>query len=227
LRGFKQNVGDIHLYIKLVNELSVLSHRGTLLIVRKSKIKPAAKEHSMKLRYALGIFSCFLLMWTPLLYSAEAPELSVRQAIQINAPANEVWDVVSDFGGIHNWLIFIKDTKITLGKNRQKGAIRLLTRGNGTKIEERLVAYDPSNMTASYSYVQGVPLSSDYYSTMTVKSISKGLSQVEWKATFRRVHYWRDTPPGARDDETLVKLYNKIYEVGLKGIKDKIESGSI
>ncbi|MDC1312322.1 SRPBCC family protein, partial [Burkholderiales bacterium] len=132
----------------------------------------------MILRNLLCAISSLFLIYAPSGYTAEAPELSVRHTIVINAPTEKVWDIVSDFGGLHQWLIFIADTKIVLGKNRQQGAIRLLTRSNGTKVEERLVEYDPYNMTASYTYVQGKPLSSDYYSTMTVKELEDGQSQV-------------------------------------------------
>ncbi len=181
----------------------------------------------MILRYFLSAISSFFLIYVPSGFAVEAPELSVRHTIAINAPSEKVWDIVSDFGGLHQWLIFIEDTKITLGKNRQQGAIRLLTRRNGTKIEERLVEYDPYNMTASYTYVQGQPLSSDYYSTMTVVELNDGQSQVEWKATFKRLHYWMDTPPAGKDDETLVKILNKVYSVGLQTMKEKIESGAL
>ncbi|MDA0237047.1 MAG: SRPBCC family protein, partial [Proteobacteria bacterium] len=122
----------------------------------------------MILRFTVSAITSILLSFAHSAYSADPPELSVRHTIEINAPTEKVWDIVSDFGGLHHWLFFIKDTQIILGKNRELGAIRLLTRGNGTKIEERLVEYDPYNMIISYTYAQGVPISSDYYSTITV-----------------------------------------------------------
>jgi hypothetical protein len=94
-------------------------------------------------------------------------------------------------------------------------------------VEERLVEYDPYNMIAAYTYVQGQPLSSDYYSTMTVVELDDARSQVEWKATFKRLHYWMETPPVGKDDETLVKILNKVYSVGLQTMKEKIESGAL
>lgn len=181
----------------------------------------------MILRYFLSAVSGFLFACVTPAHAIEVPELSVRHTIVINASSEKVWDIVSDFGGLHHWLIFIKDTKITLGKNRQQGAIRLLTRRNGTKVEERLVEYDPYNMIAAYTYVQGQPLSSDYYSTMTVVELDDARSQVEWKATFKRLHYWMETPPVGKDDETLVKILNKVYSVGLQTMKEKIESGAL
>ncbi|OUT78791.1 MAG: hypothetical protein CBB82_02880 [Betaproteobacteria bacterium TMED22] len=176
-------------------------------------------------RYLARAISIILLIHAQSVVAANAPELNVKHAVVIDAPAEKVWEIVSDFGGLHRWLVFIEDTKIILGKNREQGAIRLLTRRNGTKVEERLVEYDPYRMTASYTYVQGQPLSSDYYSTMTVLGLDDGRSQVEWKATFKRLHYWMDTPPIGKDDETLVKILNKVYSVGLQAMKEKIESG--
>ena len=159
--------------------------------------------------------------------SIRGARLNVRHTIIINAPSEKVWDIVSDFGGLHQWLIFIEDTKIILGKNREQGAIRLLTRRNGTKVEERLVEYDPYNMIAAYTYLQGQPLSSDYYSTMTVVKLDDSRSQVEWRATFKRLHYWMETPPAGKDDDSIVKILNKVYSVGLKAMKKKIESGAL
>jgi hypothetical protein len=181
----------------------------------------------MILRYFLSCISGVLLVFATPAQALEAPELNVRHTIIINAPSEKVWDIVSDFGGLHQWLIFIEDTKIILGKNREQGAIRLLTRRNGTKVEERLVEYDPYNMIAAYTYLQGQPLSSDYYSTMTVVKLDDSRSQVEWRATFKRLHYWMETPPAGKDDDSIVKILNKVYSVGLKAMKKKIESGAL
>ena len=159
-------------------------------------------------------------------FAEEAPTLSAKQSIVISAPVSKVWEVVSDFGGLHNWLTPILDTQITLGKNRQQGAIRLLTRANGTKVEERLIAYDPIEMSATYTYVQGRPLAADYISTMKVTAVDGG-SKVEWSATFRRLDYWSAKPTGAMDDEKLTAIYNKVYTMGLSSMKEKIESGQI
>ena len=127
--------------------------------------------------------------------AADAPELSVRQTILISAPADQVWEVVSDFNGLPKWFPFIKESRLVLGENRRLGAIRELTRGNGTKVEEKLIEYDPYNMSATYTYMGGKPLTSDYFSTITVTDAGNGKSMVEWKARFRRLQYWTDTAP--------------------------------
>ena len=160
----------------------------------------------------------------PAAWAVDAQELRVRQTIVIDAPTDQVWEVVSDFAGLHKWFPFIADTRLVLGENRRQGAIRELRRTNGSKVEEKLVEYDPYNMSATYTYMGGKPLTSDYFSTMTVTDAGGGKSQVEWKARFKRLHYWTDTPPEGKDDASLVKLLDKVYTVGLQSLKQYIET---
>ena len=61
----------------------------------------------MILRYFLSGISGVLLVFATPAQALEAPELNVRHTIIINAPSEKVWDIVSDFGGLHQWLIFI------------------------------------------------------------------------------------------------------------------------
>src|SRR3954462_15795858 len=82
--------------------------------------------------------------------AAEAPEMSVEHSIVINAPAEAVWAVVSDFNGLPRWLPVIVESRLILGKNREVVAIRVLTRANGTKVQEKLNSYEPWNMSLGY-----------------------------------------------------------------------------
>jgi mxaD protein len=167
---------------------------------------------------------CVAIFSSTSVLAAEAPELSVRQTIIIDAPTDQVWEVVSDFNGLPKWFPFIKESRLVLGENRRLGAIRELTRGNGTKVEEKLIGYDPYNMSATYTYMGGKPLTSDYFSTMTVTDAGDGKSMVEWKARFKRLQYWTDTAPEGQEDETLVNLLNKVYTIGLESLKKYVES---
>jgi hypothetical protein len=36
-----------------------------------------------------------------------------------------------------------------------------------------------------------------------------------------------ETPPAGKDDDSIVKILNKVYSVGLKAMKKKIESGAL
>jgi uncharacterized protein YndB with AHSA1/START domain len=170
-----------------------------------------------------GLFLLAVLL-APMPVCADAPELRVAQSIVIDAPSEKVWEVVGDFAGISRWLPPIPESRLILGKNRQQGAIRELTRINGTKVQEKLLDYDPYNMTLSYTYIGGQPLVSDYLATISVAEAAEGKSRVEWKASFRRLDYWTDVPPPGQEDETLLKAFNRTYTTGLENLKKVIEN---
>ncbi len=175
------------------------------------------------MKLAKGLLGLLLAASAPA-FAAEAKEMSIEHSIVINAPPEEVWDVISDFNGLPRWLPVIVDSKIVLGKNRQEGAIRELTRANGTKVQEKLIAYEPWNMSLGYTYVGGQVGATDYFPTMTVTDAGGGKSKVVWKARFKRVAYWTDEPPAGQDDDTPLNGLNKVYPLGLETLKKLVES---
>jgi hypothetical protein len=156
---------------------------------------------------------------------AEANELTARQSIRISAPPEAVWVVVGDFNGSPRWLPLVEQSTIVLGTNNQVGAIRLITRRNGTKVTERLLEYDPQGMRMAYTYVDGAVMASDYFPVLSVKDACDGTSVVEWSARFRRLAYATEPPPPGQDDKSLTELYNGIYKAGLESLKRLVESG--
>ena len=165
------------------------------------------------------------LLWVSsvLALAADAPELRVEHSIVIDASPEAVWAVAGDFVGLDRWYPLIASSKLILGKNRAVGCMRELTRGNGTKVEEKLVDYEDLSMTLSYTYAGGQPLSSDYYATLTVLDAGEGKSKVVWKARFKRLAYWTDDPPPGQDDATPLNALNKAYPLGLENLKKVVE----
>jgi len=159
------------------------------------------------------------------LLAAEAHEMNIEHSIVINARPEVVWEVVSDFNGLPRWLSTIVESRIVLGKNRELGAIRELRRANGTKVQEKLIAYDPWNMSVGYTYVGGQVAATDYFPTITVSDAGGGKSKVVWKARFKRIAYWTDDPPAGQDDATPLATLNKVYPMGLASLKKIIEEG--
>jgi hypothetical protein len=158
-------------------------------------------------------------------FGADANELKVRQSIHINAPPDVVWAVLGDFNGLPRWLSFIEYSEIVAGTNNEVGAIRLVTRRNGTKVSERLIEYDPHNMRLGYTYVDGAVMASDYFPVLSVKDGGSGTSVVEWSAHFKRLSYWVDPPPAGQEDKTLTDLYSGLYKAGLENLKRVVEGG--
>jgi hypothetical protein len=156
---------------------------------------------------------------------AEANVLTPHQSIRINAPSETVWAVVGDFNGSPRWLPLVERSEIVLGNNNRVGAIRLITRRDGTKVTERLLDHDPQAMRMAYTYVDGAVRATDYYPVLSVKDNGDGTSSVEWSSRFRRLAYATDPPPPGQDDQSLTDFYNGIYKAGLESLKRTIESG--
>ena len=175
------------------------------------------------MKLAKGLLSMMLAIPAAALYAAEAPEMTIEHSIVINAPPEAVWEVVSDFNGLPRWLSTITESRIVLGKNREVGAIRDLTRANGTKVQEKLIVYEPWNMTIGYTYIGGQVAATDYFPLITVSDTGGGKSKVVWKARFKRVAYWTDDPPPGQDDATPLAALNKVYPMGLENLKKIIE----
>ncbi len=177
------------------------------------------------MKLARAFLAILLAVSAAPLLAAEAREMSIEHSIVINARPEVVWEVVSDFNGLPRWLATITESRIIAGKNREVGAIRELRRANGTKVEEKLIAYDPWNMSIGYTYVGGQVGATDYFPTMTVSDAGGGKSKVVWKARFKRVAYWTDNPPEGQDDATPLTNLNKVYPMGLANLKKIIEEG--
>ena len=160
---------------------------------------------------------------SPQAFAAEANELSASQTIHINAPAETVWAIVGDFDGQPRWLPLIEKSKIVVGTNNRIGAIRLVTRRNGSKVTERLIDYDPYHMRLAYTYVDGAVMASDYFPVVTVTPAKDGTCDVEWSAHFKRLDYWIDPPPEGQDDKSLTDRYNGLYRAGLESLKRVVE----
>jgi mxaD protein len=175
------------------------------------------------MKLARALLSLLLAVSAAPLFAVEAPEMKVEHSIVINAPPEAVWEVVSDFNGLPRWLPVIVESRLVLGKNREVGAIRELTRANGTKVQEKLIVYEPWNMSLGYTYIGGQVGATDYFPTMTVSDAGNGTSKVVWKARFKRVAYWTDEPPAGQDDATPLNGLNKVYVMGLENLKKVVE----
>ena len=131
---------------------------------------------------AKGLLLLLLALPAAPLFAAEAKEMSVEYSIVINAPPEVVWEVVGDFNGLPRWLSTITESRIVLGRNREEGAIRELRRANGTKVQEKLISYEPWNMSLGYTYIGGQVGATDYFPTMTVSAAGDGKSGVSSQA---------------------------------------------
>lgn len=165
-----------------------------------------------------GLFAC-APAW------AEADELSIFHAITIEAPADEVWAMAGDFGGIQRWAPGTESSRLVLRERNETGAIReLRRRGDGTRVTEKLLDYDPLNRRMVYTYVDGEVRAADYWSELRVVEQGPNRSRVEWRGRFKRLAYWTDNPPPGKDDKAVLDFLNGAYKNGLAGLKRVLEA---
>jgi opacity protein-like surface antigen len=168
----------------------------------------------MNRRTALALI-CALA--SPLAF-AEAQEQHVEQSIVVNARLADVWAIAGDFVGLPRWYPPIESSRLVLGVNNVPGAIRQLTRANGTRVEEKLLDYEWQH-SLTYTYAGGQVMSSDYFATLSVEPLAGDKTKVLWKARFKRLAYWTDEPPPGQDDDTVRNALNKGYKLGLERLK--------
>lgn len=95
--------------------------------------------------------------------------------IEIAAPADEVWGLIGEFGGLDTWMAGVDSCEVD-GDVRTVGTM-------GMKVQEQLVARDPEARTLTYSIVgEGAPVD-EHRATISVAEADDGASVVTWAVT--------------------------------------------
>ncbi|MDD9817909.1 MAG: SRPBCC family protein [Gammaproteobacteria bacterium] len=158
---------------------------------------------------------------TPLLLLLSAPalgagQLEARQDTTINAPGEEIWDVLGDFCSIAAWHPAV--VYCTQKGNTQPDAMRTLTLGNGEQLHERLLEHDNAAMQYRYSIpepnLNALPVT-DYESSVLVEELGNGKTRVVWEGSFNA--------GGETGDEDAVSAIDGVYQGGLAMLKEMIE----
>ncbi|MEO0424384.1 MAG: SRPBCC family protein [Pseudomonadota bacterium] len=151
----------------------------------------------------------------------------VSESVEIDAPPAAVWAVAGDFQSADTWLPMV-DSSTGEGGN-EEGATRTLVVGGGAgEVNEVLKRYDGERMILSYRIPQAthdvnvLPVS-NYSSTLSVRANDAGGSTVTWRGAFYR-GFMNNDPPENLNDEAAVKAVSGLYQAGLAGLKEYVES---
>ena len=142
--------------------------------------------------------------------------LNVKKSVTINAPADKVWEKISDFGDMGAWHPAVAKTEIVEGTNNVKGAKRVLTLQDGGKINETLTAYNPKKRAMAYMITESVLPVDAYKAIISVRIAEKGQSVVTWGADFK-------AKAGA-DDKTAKDTISGVFDGGLGNLKKLLET---
>jgi hypothetical protein len=139
---------------------------------------------------------------------------NVAAVIDIPASPNEVWQLIGGFNSLPDWLSYIPKSELS-----EDGLVRHLATLKGETIVERLEAFDNAAHSYGYSIVQGPFPVTRYLSTLRVKPAADGKRcLVEWTATL--------TPKTGVSDAQATKIFQEIFEKGLKELASRFSSGT-
>ncbi|GAA0520907.1 polyketide cyclase [Saccharopolyspora subtropica] len=136
----------------------------------------------------------------------------------IEAPAEQVWQVVRDFDGLPRWHPAITASEIEDGAAADTvGCVRHLTLADGGVVREQLVSLDDADRSYTYDIVESPFPVRSYRATIRVRPITDtGHSFVEWYA-----HYDAD----AADEDQLDRTFaTDVYRTGLTALRNHLRN---
>lgn len=123
--------------------------------------------------------------------------------ITIERSPEDVWVVVSDFGGLDTWMPGIDECTLE-GDDRKLKAMNM-------DLVERLVRRDDNARTISYSLQPGAVPIERHMATITVRDDAAG-SHVTWAVEV--------------EPDTMVDLFKGMYEQSLGALKAHVEGSA-
>jgi len=140
-------------------------------------------------------------------------EVSVTKTI--NAPAEKVWAMISEWGGTSKWIPGVGEVTVDgHGVGATRSADLDPATGFPGRISERLESFDPSDMYFEYRVIGDSPLPvSDYVAEMSVASADSGASTVTWCST------WEAN--GLPEDE-IHDLLHGLYSIALDNVNSAL-----
>ncbi len=162
------------------------------------------------------------ILLLPALVMAHGPSRQkLVKEIDINAPADKVWSVVSDFCSIKDWSPSVTGCE---SNGNEPDSVRTITLESGQTMEEKLAKYDADKKMMMYFMVkpntEAFPVNT--HSLMISVNDNGGSSRVEFKGAFYR-SFPGPNPPPDQTDEAAAAALGEFYMKGLEGIKQAAE----
>ena len=145
--------------------------------------------------------------------------IQVDTSTIIDASVPEVWAVIRDFNGHHDWHPAIASSEIEDGRSGDAiGAVRSFTLSSGEALREELIAL--SDLDHSFSYrilTSDVPLL-NYTAQVQLRPVtSSARTYWRWWSTFK-------TPPGM-EAELSETVREGVYHAGFDAVAERLAGG--
>jgi hypothetical protein len=123
----------------------------------------------------------------------------------VNLPADTVWNVIGDFGGIRNWAVLVQSESV---EDTASGKVRTLVMPENRVVKERLAAQ--SQYSYTYTMVDR-PEMADYRSTVAVIPLDSGNSRIQLI-----MHL---SPSEGQTDDDITARYTRNLRGNLRAMK--------
>ena len=140
---------------------------------------------------------------------------TVKKTIKINAPKDRVWRKISNIVGLSSWLVDVEKTEYLSKIKKGVGAIRLITFGDGAKIEEHIVAWNKGEYF-TYVATEGLPLRA-YVATISIKNKTKNSTELTWQS------YLNSQKMSEKQFLEFLVFMGSFYEASLENLKMLLE----
>ena len=141
----------------------------------------------------------------------------VSLTIDINAPAEKVWQIISNFQEF-KWNAGVKESKTN---SNEVGSERVINFKDGGTIKQKLEKVNPEKMMVSWRIIEtdnkALPVNS-YAAKIFVKSVDSNTTNIIYKSGFYRGFMGNDPPAELNDENSKIKV-TKFIEGNLKGLK--------
>ena len=142
--------------------------------------------------------------------------------IEIDAPAERVWDVLADFSNVANWAPTITESRSTTEASRGVGAERTCNHEKMGTLVERIVAWEDGR-SLSYDVIKGLPFPMDSLNNTWSVNAAGDATIVSLVMEFRMGL----GPFGGLPAFMALRPMRKEMQVSLAGLKQYVETGEV
>jgi hypothetical protein len=177
----------------------------------------------MKLLLSFGIATASMFVTVTNVSAQDAiNSVAIQQVAHstvINKSCNQVWPLITDFGGIASWYTGFSESSQIAGPINQVGAIRKLVRAsNGKSFQEKMVYLDSSGYTLAYSHIKNGPVRETINQVRLSDLNNQSQCLATWGSTFRL------KPEQANDAEKIRGFFIAAFKKVILDLKSQAES---
>ncbi|MFI1164490.1 SRPBCC family protein [Streptomyces sp. NPDC020801] len=143
---------------------------------------------------------------------------TAHAALEIDAPVEQVWGLVRDFGRIAAWHPLVRSSVTDQDGPAQPGVIRTMTMTDGVVINERLIELSDPGTVLAYEWTGTPPVAvAEAEVRIRVESIPDGRSRVSMEGRFA------GGEPGAAELAVSVSE-STVWPAALRGLAETLTS---